>query len=340
MFAMQIHTHGAPELLAPVQLPLPQLESGQALLRVRACGLNRLDLLLRAGGVFQPALPRTPGTDIAGEVVALAEDVTTLAVGTRVLVAPILSCGSCAHCLGGEDNLCAAFGTVGSSRDGGYAEYVALPARNLVPIPDGKSFVEAAAFALTYATAHAMLRRGRLGSGETVLIVGANGGLGYAALELAKAKGARVIAAVRRPHDLADSLKARGADHVLATGPELADQVYALTNGRGAQLAFEHVAAATFAESVAALGMDGRLVLGGVTSGLTARLDLKALFAKRLELLGCRGSGRRDLDAVLALWQQGRIRPHVHGTLPLAQAAEAHRLMEAGGLLGKLVFTV
>ena len=306
---------------------------------MRATGVNRLDLLLRDGKVFQVPLPRIPGTDLAGEIVAVGREVSADRVGERVFAAPILSCGHCEHCLRGEDNLCATFGTVGSSIDGGYAEYVRLPARNAVPLPDELGFITGASFALTYATAAAMLRRGRLSAGEHVLILGANGGLGYAAIELARAAGAQVIASCRDPSKAAALLDA-GAHAVVGAGADLAMQVKDLTGGRGVQLVFEHVGAATFEQSVASLGMDGRLVLGGVTAGTVAPMDLKAMFTKRLELLGCRGSGRRDLDRVLQLLVAGNLHPQVQLTMPLEEAVQAHQWLESGRVLGKIVLTV
>ena len=339
MRAVHIERYGPAESLARVEVPTPQPAADEVLVQVQACGVNRLDLLLREGRVFQVPLPRIPGTDFAGTIVAIGEQVRDRRVGERVLAAPILSCGHCGHCLQGEDNLCQAFGTVGSSIDGGYAAYARLPARNAVPMPEGLDWITAASFALTYATAAAMLRRGRLDAGESVLVLGASGGLGHAAVQLAHEAGARVIA-VCRGTQRGEALRAVGADAVVEPGPQLAAQVRELTGGQGVALVFEHVAAQTFAQSVAALAPQGRLVLGGVTTGTEATLDLKAVFANRLELLGCRGSGRRDLDQVLDLLARGRLRPHVEQVLPLERAAEAHRRLESGTLLGKVVLTL
>jgi 2-desacetyl-2-hydroxyethyl bacteriochlorophyllide A dehydrogenase len=338
MLAIPIQRHGAADTLVAADLPRPQPGPRDVLVRVHAVGVNRLDLLLREGRVFQVPLPRVPGTDFAGEIVAVGAEVPQARIGERVFAAPILSCGECAHCRAGEDNLCAQFGTVGSTIDGGYAQFVRLPARNAVPLPPALDFVTGASFALTYATAAAMLRRGRLAEGETVLVLGANGGLGYAAVELARLAGARVIAA-SRDAAAADALREAGATDVVAPGPQLAETVRSLTDGRGADLVFEHVGAATFAPSLAALAVGGRLVLAGVTTGTEAPLDLKAVFTRRLEILGCRGSGRRDLDRVLELVARGALRPRVDRVLPLEEAAQAHRWLESGGLLGKIVLT-
>lgn len=338
MFAVRIDRYGPPQSLYFGDVPTPTPGPHDVLVRVRAVGVNRLDLLLREGEVFRIALPRIPGTDLAGEIVAVGDQVATERIGERIFAAPILSCGDCTHCLRGDDNLCARFGTLGSTIDGGYAEFVRLPARNAIPLPASMDWVKGASFGLTYATAAAMLRRGRLRAGESVLVFGANGGLGHAALELAREAGAQVIA-VSRSRALHAALIERGADTVVEPGPGMHDAVREATGGRGADLVFEHVGAATFEHAVAALAMEGRLVLGCVTTGSEAKLDLKAVFTKRLEVLGCRGSGRRDLDAVLALAERGRVNPHVARVLPLTQAAYAQGLVEQG-LFGKIVLTV
>ncbi|MBO9680165.1 MAG: alcohol dehydrogenase catalytic domain-containing protein [Acidovorax sp.] len=339
MRAVHIERHGPAESLAIADVPAPQPAPHEVLVRVHACGVNRLDLLLREGKVFQVPLPRIPGTDFSGTIVAAGADVTGRRIGERVLAAPILSCGQCEHCLHGDDNLCKTFGTVGSAIDGGYAELVRIPARNAVPMPEALDWITAASFGLTYATAAAMLRRGRLSDGETVLVLGASGGLGYAAVEIARSAGARVIAACRGEQRSA-ALLSLGADAVVEPGPGMAERVRQLTGGKGVELVFEHVAAATFEQSIASLATDGRLVLGGVTTGTEAPLDLKAVFTKRLEVLGCRGSGRKDLDHVLGLLACGAVRPHVEHVLPLEHATQAHRLLDSGQLLGKIVLTV
>ncbi|KAB0573927.1 zinc-binding dehydrogenase [Ideonella dechloratans] len=339
MLAVQIQRYGPAESLACVDVPTPQPAAHEVLVQVHACGVNRLDLLLREGKIFQVPLPRIPGTDFAGTIVAVGADVADRRVGERVLAAPILSCGQCEHCLQGEDNLCKAFGTVGSTIDGGYAAYVRIPARNARPVPGDLDWITAASFGLTYATASAMLRRGRLKKDETVLVLGSSGGLGYAAVQLARCAGARVIAVCRGTQRGA-SLLTQGADAVVEPGPRMAEQVQALTGGKGVDLVFEHVAAATFEQSIASLAVGGRLVLGGVTTGTQASLDLKAVFTKRLEVLGCRGSGRKDFDHVLELMARGAIRPHVEHVLALERATEAHHLLESGHLLGKVVLKV
>lgn len=335
MHAVRITEFGGPEVLRMEEVPVPQPGTNEVVVRVRAAGVNRLDALLREGRMLRVALPHTPGTDIAGEVAAVGDKAGRWHEGDRVLVAPILSCGSCRHCLSGEDNLCESFGTIGYTIPGGYADYVRIPARNVVAIPSGKSFAEAAAFPLTYATAANMLRKARLQMGETILVLGASGGLGLAGVQLAQAMDARVIAVVRKPEHLERTRVS--ADAVFLADDDLHAQVMEFTAGRGVDVAFEHVGAATFGASFACLAPNGRLVSAGATSGDEARLDLETLFLKRLEVIGCRGSGRRDLEHVMRLWTHGAIVPAVDLRLPLGKADEAHRALESGMRYGKIV---
>ena len=336
MQAMVISKHGGPDVLQYTTLDVPSPKAGEVLLRVLAVGVNRLDALLRQGDVFRVPLPHIPGTDVVGEIEAVGVGVKGLSPGDNIMVAPILSCGSCEQCLAGEDNRCESFGTVGSSIPGGYAEYMCLPARNAVRLPADMPIEEAAAFPLTYATATSMLRRADLKAGETVLVQGATGGLGTAGVQIAKAMGAVVIAVVRSE---ATRLAARqnGADHVVHSGALLSEDVRAITGGRGVHVAFEHVGGATFEQSLSSLRTDGKMVVAGVTSGTSAAIDLKAVFLKRLSIIGCRGSGRNDLLAALELWKTGKIHPIVKHVLPLEQAAQAHRLLDDAPHTGRII---
>lgn len=339
MKAVRIKAYGGPETLQLEEIAVPIPGPEELLVRVQACGVNRLDVLLRNGKVFRVPLPHIPGTDIAGEIAGLGANTQGWQLGDRVLVAPILSCGQCDRCLAGRDNLCQRFGTVGSSIPGGYAEYVVIPARNAITIPTGMSFEAAASLPLNYATATNMLRKAALAPGESVLIMGASGGLGSAALQVAKAMGARVIAVVRQEHHQ-EKVLALGADEVLMANGDLSHEVRDLTQNQGVDVAFEHVGAATFAASLASLRTDGRMVTAGATTGELAQLDLQAIYLKRLSILGCRGSGRLDLEFALKLWHQGRLKPPIDKVLPLGDAAKAHSILEQGDRFGRIILQV
>jgi NADPH:quinone reductase-like Zn-dependent oxidoreductase len=196
MKAIVYAAHGGPEVLQYKDVPEPQIGPYEVLVRVHACALNHLDVWLRMGlpGLRVP-LPHIPGSDIAGEVARVGDKVTNVKVGERVLMQPGISCGQCDKCLCGQDSMCAAYTLFGQGVDGGCAEFVKSPALNCVPIPEKLSFEEAAAFPLVSLTAwHMLIGRAQLKPAETVLVLGAGSGVGSAAIQIAKATGARVIA--------------------------------------------------------------------------------------------------------------------------------------------------
>jgi NADPH:quinone reductase-like Zn-dependent oxidoreductase len=210
MRAVRFHEHGGPEVLRLDEVPTPEPRAGEALVRVRAVSLNHLDIWQRRGiERVRIPLPHTSGADVAGEVAAAPEG--TVAVGTRVMLQPGLSCGRCLACLEGRDNECPRYDVLGYQSDGGYAEYVRVPLANLIPIPDTIGFVEASAFPLTFLTAwHMLITRARLVAGERVLVLGAGSGVGQAAIQIARLHGAHVIATAGTDEKLAKA-RALGA---------------------------------------------------------------------------------------------------------------------------------
>lgn len=340
MRAVPITTHGGPDVLTLRDVPDPARSEGDALVRVRACALNHLDLWQRRGIARLPQpLPHIPGSDIAGEVVDGGP--SGVAAGARVIVHPGLTCGRCSACLAGHDSLCDHYGVVGYQSEGGYAELVAVPAPNLIPIPDGITFELAAAFPLTFLTAwHMLVTRANVRSGETVLVIAAGSGVGQAAVQIAKLHGARVIATAGDPRKL-DAARALGADEAVdhyAAG--LTDEVRRLTGGRGVDVVIEHVGEAVWDRVVRCLARGGRLVTCGATSGYHGAIDLRALFAKQLSFLGSYMGTRADLEAAWAAFGRGELRPVVDSVLPLADAAEAHRRLETHSQFGKVVLQI
>jgi len=337
MRAVRFHAHGAPEVLRYEEAPDPVAAAGQVVVRVRACALNHLDLYQRRGleRVTIP-FPHISGADVAGEVVDAPGG--ELAAGTRVLLQPGLSCGRCAACLGGHDNMCARYDVLGYRSDGGYAELVRVPAVNVVPIPDHISFVDAAAFPLTFLTAwHMLVTRAKVVAGETVLVLAGASGVGQAAIQLARLFGAEVIATAGSAdkQQRARELGARDViDHYVS---DIAAEARRLTGKRGVDVVVEHVGQATWAKSVRALAPGGRLVTCGNTTGWEAAIDLRFLFSRQLSLLGSYMGTKAELLQAAPLFFDGRLRPLVDAVLPLAEAAEAHRRLEAGGVSGKLV---
>src|SRR5262249_31167902 len=221
--------------------PLPG--ANEVLVNVRACGINHLDLWVRAGlPGLEIRFPHVLGNDIVGEVAAVGADVTHVKPGDRVIVNPALSCGHCAMCRSGRDNLCRDYDVFGRKRDGGYAEKVAVPAINCLPFPANLKWEEAAAVPLVFLTAwHMLVGRARLEPGEDCLVIGAGSGVGSAAIQVAKLLGARVIATARTP-EKSERARALGADDVVDhSAPDLAKQVRTLTGGKGVEVVFEHV---------------------------------------------------------------------------------------------------
>jgi NADPH:quinone reductase-like Zn-dependent oxidoreductase len=338
MKAVRFHSHGAPDVLRYEDVPEPELEHGEVLVRVRACALNHLDLWERRGleRVMIP-MPHISGSDVSGEVVAAKAP--GVVVGRRVMLQPGVSCGRCAACLSGRDNQCPRYETLGyRNHPGGYAEYVKVPVQNLIEIPDDVGFVEAAAFPLTFLTAwHMLITRARLERGEDVLVIAAGSGVGQAAIQIARMYGARVIATAGSDRKL-DRARSIGADEVIHHhSQDIVAEVMRLTGRRGVDVVIEHVGQATWAKSLRSLARGGRLVTCGATTGAEVAVDLRALFAKQLSLLGSYVGAKGELLRVARFFFEGRLKPVVDTTFPLAQAAEAQRRLEASDHFGKIV---
>ncbi len=311
----------------------------EALLRVRACGINHLDLWVRAGlPGLDLRMPHILGNDIVGEIVAVGSDVRGLEIGARTLVLPTLSCGKCPACLAGEDNLCRQHDVIGRRRDGGYAERVAVPAANCLPYPGSLEWSDAAALPLVFLTAwHMLVGRARLQSGEWVLVIGAGSGVGSAAIQIARMLGAQVIATAGSASKL-ERARALGAHETIDhAGEDVAVRVRAITERRGVDVVIEHVGGRVFEQSVAALARNGRLVTCGATAGADVRLDLNTLFGRHLALMGSWMGRRSEMIDVLKCVEDGRLKPVVDRVMPLDQAREAHRRIESREHFGKVV---
>ena len=338
MKAAVFRKFGGPEELTLTTCADPVPGIGEILVKVAACGVNNVDLQIRRGSRAQVPRPHVCGGEIAGTVVALGEGATGVGVGQAVALHPYLSCGYCSNCRRGRPMICSARDTIGLMRPGGYADLVAVPARNAVLLPHGMDPLEAAALTLAGLTAwHMLVSRAIVRPGEWVLVLGAASGVGSIGIQVARMCGARVITSAsvgsKRAHAIA-----LGAEHVIdARTADWSDTVRKLTGGRGVDVVFEHIGASTFAESVKALAPGGRLVTCGATTGPMARVDLIRLFSDELTLLGSRGGTADELNDLLQAASNGAIRPVIAETMPLSEAAAAHRLMESGELFGKLM---
>ena len=339
MKAIVFNQHGGPDVLEYVERPEPQIKANEVLIKVRACALNHLDVWARGGlpGIEIP-LPHILGNDIAGTVRACGELVTWVRAGDEVMLQPGVSCGHCIECLRGQDNLCAEYDILGYRRDGGYAELVAAPGVNVVPKPKDLSWEEAAALPLVTVTAwHMLVTRANVQPGEDVLIHAAGSGVGSIGIQIAKLRGARVIATAGSDEKLQKARELGADETVNYTREDWPKEVRRLTAKRGVDVVFEHTGAETWPGSILSLAKNGRLVTCGATSGFDARTDLRQIFYRHVSLLGSFMGSKAELLDAMKFVERGQIRAVVDRVLPLAEARRAHELMEDRAQFGKLV---
>ena len=339
MKAIRIHRHGGPEVLSLDEVPRPEPGPGEALVRVKAVSVNHLDLWVRRGmpGVTIP-FPRVLGCDGTGEVVAHGAGVSAPALGTPVVIEPGYTSGHSPQDARGMDHLAPDYGIRGEHSDGLCAEYVSLPARYLLALPRGVDAVQGAAVPLVFLTAWGMLvTRADVQAGETVLVIAGASGVGSAAIQIAKDRGARVLttAGSEEKRELARSL---GADEVLDHGAkDWGREVKRLTEGRGCDVVVEHVGPATWKTSMSVLARCGRLVVCGGTTGPMVEVSLPHLFIKQQSVLGSTMGPRGALKEIFAKVAEGTYRPVVDAVLPLSEARRAHELVERREVAGKIV---
>lgn len=337
MKAIRFHEFGGPDVLKFEDIPEPQLRKDQVLIRVKACALNHLDLWVRRGlpGV---KLPHINGSDISGTIEQVGDYITDLKAGQRVLLAPMVWCGNCAACADGRQNMCRHFTVIGNLVDGGNCEFIAVPRVNVIPIPDGLTYDEAASVPLVFLTAwHMLVSRANLRPGEFVLVLGGGSGVGSAAIQIGKMLGARVIATAGDERKL-DQSKELGADYLIDHYKQkITDEVKKITAKAGVDVVLEHVGKATWNESVASLRPGGRLVTCGATTGPEAQFDLRVLFAKQLSFLGSYMGTLGELHEVLRHVFSGRLKSVISKTFPMHEAKAAHEYLEQGHQFGKVV---
>jgi NADPH:quinone reductase-like Zn-dependent oxidoreductase len=342
MKAVIFTEHGGPEVLRFTDVPDPRIKSNEVLIEVSACALNHLDVWVRQGlpGIKIP-LPHILGNDVAGVVREAGELVTWVKAGDEVMVQPGVSCGHCAECLAGHDNMCEEYDMIGYRRDGGYAELVAVPGVNVIAKPQHLSWPEAASLPLVTVTAwHMLVARANVQAREDVLVHAAGSGVGSVGIQIAKLRGARVIATASSDEKL-EKARDLGADETVNyTNDAWPKEVRRLTGGRGVDVVFEHTGAATWPGSILSLKRGGRLVTCGATSGFDARTDLRHVFYRHLTILGSMMGSKADLLAAMKFIESGQIRAVVDRTLPLAEARKAHELMEDRAQFGKLVLVI
>jgi len=331
--------HGGPEVLEYADVPKPQIRANEVLVEVKACALNHLDIFARGGlpGI-EIALPHILGNDIAGIVREVGGLVTWVKTGDEVMVQPGVSCGHCEACLSGQDNLCREYDIIGYRRNGGYAEFVAVPGVNIIPKPAALSWEEAAALPLVTVTAwHMLVTRANVQSGEDVLVHAAGSGVGSIAIQIAKLRGARVITTASSDDKLAKARQLGADETINYTRDDWPKEVRRLTNKKGVDVVVEHTGAATWPGSISALKNNGRLVTCGATSGFDARTDLRQVFYRHLSLLGSFMGSKGELLEAMKFVREGKIRAVVDRVLPLSEARQAHELIEDRAQFGKIV---
>ena len=341
MKAIVIREHGGVERLEKSEVPDPTPRAGEAVVAVRAVALNHLDIWLRRGvpGHKFP-LPMIPGAEVSG-VIDEVPDGYGWKRGDEVIIAPGLSCSLCIACLSGNDPLCPDFGILGEARNGGCAEKIAVPIRNLVRKPASLSFAEAAAIPLDMLTAwHMLVARAQLRPGETVLVQAGGSGVGSAGIQVAKLWRAIVYTTVGSA-EKAKRAKELGADEtILYRETDFVAAVRALTGKRGVNIVFEHIGGETFERSLKALARGGRLVTCGSTSGGEATINIRLIFFKLLSILGSTMGSVAELQEIMRHVEAGRLRPVIDRVLPMDQIAEGHRVLENREAFGKVVLTL
>lgn len=347
MKAVLFHRHGGPDVLEYTDFPTPEPKPGEALIRLHAAALNRMDVMVRNGWPgLKLELPHINGADGAGEIVAInsslpAGEQPRVRVGDQVVINANIGCGQCEFCLARKDNLCLNWHLLGETIRGTYAEYVALPVRQLYKLPNDFEVHQAAASALVYQTAwHSLIKRGNLQRGETVLIVGAGGGVNTASVQIAKLIGAQVIVVGSDAEKLAKA-ESIGADILIDRSKEAdwSKSVFLATNKRGVDVVVDNVGT-TFMLSLRALRKGGRLLTVGNSGGPKFEIDNRYVFAKHLSILGSTMSTLADFQEVMDLIVTGKLKPVMDKTFPLQEAGLAQERLWKNENFGKITLDI
>lgn len=348
MRAAVIRTHGGPEAISIERVPTPKPAPGEVLLAVDATALNHLDIFARRGlqgpGVHPIHLPHVSGVDIAGRIAAYGPSIAgqreVLPPGTRVLVNPSMGCGECRWCRRGEYSMCPQYRILGEHTWGGLAEYVAVPARNIIPIPDDVSSVVAAAIPAAYTTAwRGVITVALVKPSDRVLVVGASGGVGSAQLQIAVLAGAQVGGTASSAAKREKGLQL-GAAAMFDSLGDWESQVMDWSGDKGVDAVFDTVGAPTMRHSLRCLAMGGCLVLSGATGGDVPQLSIREIYQWHRRILGAPMGSWEDFLQVTELVWRGALRPPVHAVYDLDDIAEAESELEERKHFGKIVIRV
>lgn len=342
MKAVLFYEHGDVNVLNLAELPSPSLKPGYVSVKLHSAALNHMDIFVRKGWPgLKLEYPHILGADGAGEISAMAEDVSGWSIGDRVVINSNIGCGNCGFCLKNQDNMCINWHLLGETIRGTYAEYVCVPSRQLYKLPEDISFHTAASAGLVFQTAwHSLITKGKLKPEETVLIVGASGGVCTASIQIVKLIGAKsiVIGSTPKKLDLAESL---GANELIlrSRDDDWANTVYNITNKRGVDVVVDNVGT-TFPQSFRCLRRGGRLLTVGNTAGPKFEIDNRFIFGKHLTIIGSTMGTLADFSEVMDLVTKHQLTPAISKIFPLSEVREAHSHLESGQNLGKVVLSV
>ncbi len=339
MKAVQFSDHGDRSVIDYGEFPDPTPDRDEVLVDVKAGALNHLDVWTRKGlPGLDLEMPHVPGSDGAGVVLEVGEDVTRFEPGDRVALSAGVSCGKCEFCRDGEYTMCVNFHVIGEHVPGVHGERAAIPEQNLVEVPSGVDWETAAAAPLVFQTAWRMLlTRGNVSPGEDVLVLGASGGVGHAAVQIADYAGANVYATASSDEKLKYAEEV-GADHVINYEAEdFAARIRDLTGKRGVDVVVDHVGAATWHDSLSSLAKGGRVLTCGATTGGRPETDINRIFWNQLKVIGSTMANPGEVDDVLELVWDGTFEPRIREVLPMSETARAHELLEEREGFGKVV---
>jgi NADPH2:quinone reductase len=319
-------------------MPVPEPGAGEVRVKVEAAAMNHLDLWVRRGLPIETPMPHIGGSDFAGTVDAVGPGAESVPIGTRVVVDPSLRYDWYDGQDRGDSFDEASFQLIGEHTQGGFAEYAAVPAHNLLEVPDGFPLTDAAAAGLVFVTAwRALITRAALTAGERVLITGASGGVGTAAIQIAARAGAKVYAVTHGPEKVRMAQEL-GAHHVYDRAEvSFSREVWNETSKQGVQVVFDTVGESVWNDCLRALAPGGRLVTSGATTGSRGVTQIRLVFWKQLSILGSTMGSPTEFRRVMRLVFDGALNAVVHEVMPLAEARRAHELLEGGKVFGKLV---
>ncbi|UCD81453.1 MAG: zinc-binding dehydrogenase [Desulfobacterales bacterium] len=339
MKAVYFDEHGELDVIKYGDVPDAKPGPGEVLVRVHACALNFLDIWVRRGWPgLKLEMPHWCGADVAGEIVELGENVSDWQAGQRVVIDPGVNLFEDEYTRRGQDSVSPGYHILGEHRRGGAAEYLAISADNLAVMPDDMDYPEAAAPLLVSLTAWRMLmHQAGLRAGETVLVVGAGGGVNSVAIQIAKLAGATVYT-VASNAEKAEQARQLGADVVLDRSQvNWGKEIFKLTSRRGVDVVVDNVGKATITTSMQAVARGGRIVIVGNTSGPQAEIDIRFIFGKQISLIGSTMGSHQDFRDVISLLWAGKIKPVIHQVMPLSEGREAYKMMQEGKQFGKIV---